>query len=280
MKIITCDKEKQLTELQIQLIEKLNNDIQSVLELTINELADSLFINTSTLSRLIKKLGFENYSKFKVWVAGKYNNIKEFDIQEDDTTLHNVIDNIYKLHTYALDETYRNLKINQLEQIIDTIHNSNRIVIWGISRHSLICDNLNLHLNVLKYNSTYLSNYYATIQIIETLGSGDLLILVSKSLQDAEYHFLIEIATKRNVQIILLTINKEYKGPPNVQKLTLENTEILNFYVDNHRYVSRLMLINIIFGMLIAKYHPTHNEEYQDYYLAIDEWHEYVKKMK
>lgn len=80
MKMITYDKENQLTELQIQLIKKLNNDIQSVLKLTINELADSLFINTSTLSRLIKKLGFENYSKFKVLVAGKYNNIKEFNI--------------------------------------------------------------------------------------------------------------------------------------------------------------------------------------------------------
>ncbi|AXF96624.1 MurR/RpiR family transcriptional regulator [Spiroplasma phoeniceum] len=280
MKIITYEKENQLTDLQIQLIEKLNNDIQSVLELTINELADSLFINTSTLSRLIKKLGFENYSKFKVWVAGKYNNIKEFDIQKNETTLHNIIDNIYKLHTYALDETYRNLKVNQLEKFIDTIHTSERIVIWGISRHTLVCENLNLHLNVLKYNSTYLVNYYATIQLIETLSENDLLILISKSLQDAEYHFLIEIATKRNVKIILLTINKEYKGPPNLQKLTLENTEILNFYVDNPRYVSRLMLINIIFGMLIAKYHPTHNEEYQDYYAAIDEWHEYIKKIK
>ncbi|WP_348737173.1 hypothetical protein [Spiroplasma endosymbiont of Ammophila pubescens] len=90
-----------------------------------------------------------------------------------------------------------------------------------------------MHLNVLKYNSTYLVNYYATIQLIKTLSENDLLILISKSLQDAEYHFLIEIATKRNVKIILLTINKEYKGPPNLQKLTLENTEIINFYVDN-----------------------------------------------
>ncbi len=99
-------------------------------------------------------------------------------------------------------------------------------------------------------------------------------------MQDAEYHFLIDIANKRNVKIILLTINKEYKGPDNLIKLTLENTEILNFYVDNPRYVSRLMLVNIIFGMLIAKYPSTHTEEYQNYYLAIDEWHEYVKKMK
>ncbi len=59
MKIITYEKENQLTDLQIQLIEKLNNDIQSVLELTINELADSIFINISTLSRLIKKLGLK-----------------------------------------------------------------------------------------------------------------------------------------------------------------------------------------------------------------------------
>lgn len=59
MKIITYDKENQLTDLQIQLIEKLNNDIQSVLELTINELADNLFINTSTLSRLIKNWGLK-----------------------------------------------------------------------------------------------------------------------------------------------------------------------------------------------------------------------------
>ncbi len=34
------------------------------------------------------------------------------------------------------------------------------------------------------------------------------------------------------------------------------------------------------FTLLITKYHPTHNEKYKDYYAAIDEWHEYIKKIK
>lgn len=72
IKILLNDKYKK-TSKKFKLIEYLNNDPLSIINKPINIVSKKLLFNTSTLTRIVRKLGFKNYANFRNFVIIKTN---------------------------------------------------------------------------------------------------------------------------------------------------------------------------------------------------------------
>ncbi|AGM25234.1 MurR/RpiR family transcriptional regulator [Spiroplasma chrysopicola] len=262
MQLIKYTEGHKLTNLEIQLVAKLNENIKETLKLSINKLALKLYISPSSLSRLVRKLGFKNYNGFIIWLSGQYQLAQRYTSEQLENKQNNPIDIITKIyHHYAfeLEQTYLNIEIDNFEIAINWIHNSSQIIIYGPSDSNIFLKNFNFYLNLLRYH-TILINYFSIFQqLLATTQENDLFIiyLYHEQLIKLPWRELYQLAHEKKIKILLFTNSNKIKNNNFIQKITLTKKELADNNANFTSYASNLMTINFLFELLVAKYHLT-----------------------
>ncbi|AGM26270.1 hypothetical protein SSYRP_v1c06800 [Spiroplasma syrphidicola EA-1] len=260
MQLIKYTESHELTNLEQQLVAKLNENIKETLKLSINKLALKLYISPSSLSRLVRKLGFKNYNAFIIWLSGQYQLAQRYTSTQLANKQKNPLDiitKIYHQYGFELEQTYLNIEINDFEIAINWIHNSSQIIIYGPSDSNIFLKNFNFYLNLLRYQ-TILVNYFSIFQqLLATTQENDLLIiyLYHEQLVKLPWQDLYQLAHTKKIKILLFTNSNKIKNNDFIQKITLTKKDIVKNSPNFTSYANNLMTINFLFELLIAKYH-------------------------
>ncbi|WP_319370104.1 MurR/RpiR family transcriptional regulator [uncultured Ilyobacter sp.] len=200
------------------------------------EIAESLKISDTSVIRFVKRLGYKNFSEFKLDLRNKVADTvltptqklkKNKDLLESEsfnmTFFNNINDGISK--------TFNSNSINTIKEISAILLKSKKKFIVGFKSTSGIVSFFGLRLGfMLKEVETLSNNNSELIKKIVDITSKDVLVIFAYPKYSKTYNLLIEIAKKARAKIIIIT-DKESSPVRFLGDLSLIiNTDGLSFF--------------------------------------------------
>lgn len=168
--------------------------------MTLSELAAKSYSSSSSIHRLIKKIGFDGYSDFKFQINEDINNEAhdKFSLS-NDTYLLDLLNDI-KI-------TYK-LNLNKLDKVAIEISKHKNLYCFGTGwKQQQVAGNFANDLLYYGYSFKTLRNV-GDLELAQNNFSKDsLLLIVSLSGDMTEYGHIIKNAKKKGVVIVAVTIN-------------------------------------------------------------------------
>lgn len=93
---------------------------ESISSLSVRELAKKTNTTATTVMRYCRKIGYSGFEEFKFNIGNELKDLDydEFEISVEEDSLH-VVNKIRKLYVDTVDNTLRQLSLQQLDRIVD-----------------------------------------------------------------------------------------------------------------------------------------------------------------
>lgn len=179
------------------------NNVSSLINLSIQELAETLGIAPSTIISFVKKLGFTGYSQFKITLASEVLNPthKQWDMNTIDTN-DNLYINIAKSNIKALEESFDTINFNDIQSAAHLISVANKIVLFGIGSSSMLAhEAYDLFLR-LGLNCSINDDIHHQMLAASLLKKGDVGVVLSQSGVNKNIMQIIETISNNNAKTI------------------------------------------------------------------------------
>lgn len=187
--------------------------LDSVVEMSSQELADSCQVSQSSIVKFSQKLGCKGFTAFKMLLSeamGRQQAITDRrvllhnQIQKNDT-LQDVAQKLTLEKYDAILQTTNRLNDQDFYQVIDWLDNATRIQVTAVGNSALVAKDLCYKLQ--KIGLFAVSEYDTHIQIsmANTLNQNDVLVAISFSGDRNDVVFAAEIAKQHGAKVIALT---------------------------------------------------------------------------
>lgn len=219
-------KEEKLTSTDKHIINSLNNNLEVIVGMSIQSLAHEINVSNSTISKFVKKAGFENYRNFQFFLQ------KTLDHQFRQSVYTKIAESknreilTMKNHDfYAIEETSKMINETDLEQFISIVNNSNLTWCVGHGSSYLAALDFSDSLNLTEKISFNTNDIFGSLNRIKLLKENDLVIFFSERFESKEFDELIEnVLSKNKVKVVVFTAtNKSLINNKNIDV-------VLNFY--------------------------------------------------
>ena len=207
---------KQASSTEQEVIRYLLENPKEVAEMSIRELSKRTFASPSTITRLCRKAGFEQYKEFQKCLlyenAIRKEAIDELncEIQKDDSSERLVEKIIYK-SIASLEDTKSLVDIEVLEQSVDLLYKAEKIVFFGMGASLLVAKDA--YLKFLRVNKTCMVNeeFHTQLVLAKNMTKKDVAVIVSYSGMTKE---VMECATiLKNAQVPIIAITSFHESP-------------------------------------------------------------------
>lgn len=199
-----------LTKTQKTLIQRLMNNYEEYVFLSIEEAAKTLKVHKSTLVRLAQNLGYAGYAEFRADLQafyrqevapGKKLGRTLAEIREDQ-----LLQQVVETEIAYLREAVKTIRPEDLEQAANIILQAQRVYICGRGTQGPLAEILafrlrRFHLDV----HTVTEEGRAILEKLQLLTDKDVLIIYSFIAIPKEYQMAIEIASEVGCPVILFT---------------------------------------------------------------------------
>jgi len=234
--------------------------------LTSNEIAEMLGVSPSSVIRLSKKLGYENFTTFKKtfqrehanrdsdYAAAEipYEKIKHYDTLTDSELItefrQNVLDNIKK---DISSET--NSKFIESAEIIS---NAKRIFIVGFRTCSGFASSFGVMLSCIRPGVLVIGSHQPLVDSLIDLTDEDVMIALSFNRYSSDTIFATEMAKDAGCKVIAMTDSYTAPIAQGAEKIIISSMDNLSFF---NSYVSFTMNIETIVA-LVSKRNKELNE--------------------
>ncbi|WP_031542715.1 MurR/RpiR family transcriptional regulator [Mesoplasma photuris] len=250
MKILLNEKFKKDTT-EYRIIELVNENPEIFKDKTINQIADLLFVNASSVSRAVIRMGYKSYKDFRDNILYKVEEIKDIKHLDHYDKIEELINNFKFQNKFAIDETLNNINPAEIDLIIDEITSGKTIYLYGIGFSEYMCNQLNKYFRDMKINSYNLENFYDALKVFSQYKKEDvqdsIWIIISKTLTTKEICFIQDELKARNIDIILITSSSKSEYYKNAKHKILLKTmhKDDDFYSLNSK-ISLLVITNLL----------------------------------
>jgi DNA-binding MurR/RpiR family transcriptional regulator len=194
-------KKSQLSNLENQVLEYILANPKESTRMTIDELADKLFISTATISRTAKRLGFKGFQELK-YVIVQYT--EQERRQTDPKVLANENATFRDSLVQQMNVSFEQVENKNIKETLDLLKKANTIEIIGVGGSYPNCLDAARKLMALGKKATARMDWDELRDVSKVLSSEDLAVLISLS---GETIHIIEYATnfvERDVPIIAI----------------------------------------------------------------------------
>lgn len=230
-----------LNENDIYILKYIIENKKDCFNLGINELAKRCNVSRTTILRCIKKLDFEGYSEFKLYLKWK-ENIKE-ESNED----------IIKKIEIDINQTMNYLKERDFKSICKLIYNADRIFIYGTGAPQRAV------AQALKQTFFAVNKYLYLIEgegefdgLINKITNKDIIIIISLSGNSNKLESCINKICLKGVNYISITKLINNKLSTKTQYNLYVNTS--DFYLDNGESYETFTMFYILIEILFRHY--------------------------
>ena len=189
----------ELTELEKDLLQSLLLDQQKMeaQEFTVSKLSEKYNVSRTSVHRLSQKIGYPSFTLFKHDFFMTSMKEELYDMEEA-VFLNSMIEN-YHIVTESI-----------TEEILDSLLEAKRIVIYGMGMSSYIGKMFQVKLLLYGKNSEqYDDSRFMRISAANLTSEEDVVLVLSRSGKPPELLEAIVIAKTKNVPIILVTENRD-----------------------------------------------------------------------
>lgn len=166
---LTEESETQLTEAERQVIEYINQHEDQFLKLTITELAEKSFTSPSTVSRAVRKCGYNSLSELRYKLSAQLEEIVEGEI----------VNEIFQRSVTECTKTIEILKAETILKVVRFIKTARKIYIIARGSTAWIAKDVELQLQLLGYNAYLLSDSEVMKKSEKLFRENDLIIIFS-----------------------------------------------------------------------------------------------------
>ena len=194
---------------ELEVAQYIMTHTQTVKNMSIQTLAKLNYVSTSTILRLCNKLGYSGFSDFKVDLISSSPQKFSTDILQDDINLNDTLEDVNRkvqaMEKSSIDETHSIVNLKALDNAIDLIITSNKIIIFGVGSSGLVGKELEYQLIKIKKDVNCHFDAHISRSIVSTLGKNDLIIIISHSGETPECVELLKLAESLKVPSIAIT---------------------------------------------------------------------------
>ncbi|UOR11505.1 MurR/RpiR family transcriptional regulator [Halobacillus amylolyticus] len=182
--------EYKLNDTDDQVVDYILENKSTVVSMSIQSLAKTLYTVPNTITRLSKKLGYDGFSQLK-------NSLKE-EVQEQESNHDTSIQ-------YNMKRTLELLDHDRLAEIAKKIHQANHIYVFGVGDTVPFCEILSTHLKIGGKTAEFFLHRHDAVYAINHANKQDVLFLISMSGETKQIVEMVDLAKSRGVTIISLT---------------------------------------------------------------------------
>lgn len=203
--------ECKITKTEKKLIEYFKANIQIIPDYTIEQISKFSGISMSSITRFIKKIGYNNFRDFRVEVAKeislKIKNIPpKFEIGSEET----VLETAKRLVSYnirSLDHTVDILSCKEVELAAKLIGEANKIYFVGLGYSGIVALDTNYKFMRIGINCVAFDSSHTMITMAPLLNKDDLLFVISDSGETFDILQTVKIVKENKIPVVALTKN-------------------------------------------------------------------------
>ncbi|WP_027120557.1 MurR/RpiR family transcriptional regulator [Mycoplasmopsis lipofaciens] len=278
------NKNKELIKPYLNLSPELSHSDKSILEyintftgdkftLSQKELALKTHTSEGTISRFVRKMGFENYRAF---FAHLNLLIRDFKTQYFNKEYENSINSqkdILLAHKFAIDDILSGTLKWDIDSISRLIHQAQNVYILALGSSQKPA--MELAANLLKIGKPCFvcEDFHVFVPILANITSNDLLFIISNKFENLELTFSAQLAKDNNAKIVAVTsnslVNYKYCFDGTIIYQNIRNT-IKEVPISSK--VSQILIIDLLFDCLITKY-PDYMNKLSRTKNILDRWY-------
>ncbi|MFV0396190.1 MAG: MurR/RpiR family transcriptional regulator [Coprobacillaceae bacterium] len=237
---------------------KILENINKIPDSTIVDVAEFCYVSIATISRLCRKLNYESFADFKMDVTMNLNYFNQdaermqFDHQlpakeqlyKGKEVFQSHFDNVLN----NLKATYEHIQYEDLEKIVDTIHEADRVCFCGNFFTQSVSMQLQIELSYLQKDCVALYPISQQIEMIKQLTKDDVLIVstISGGFINDNPDILRLISRTPAYKIVITQL----ENFPYVEQMDM----LVNVGTNHHSLIGKFS-ITYIFEILEAIYH-------------------------
>lgn len=274
-KILSNDNYKKTSKI-FKLIEYLNNDPLSIINKPINKISKELLFNTSTLTRIVRKLGFKNYANFRNFVVVKVTEHNDYLLtNESKNDSYNLLSDSLTFNNLAVEKTINDINQQNFDTIINEIILAKRVLLFGLGFSFSICHQLTKYFEYSNVHCCNISGFYHALRFIDC-SSENLWIIISISLSTKEVNFLLkELTLKNKNKIIVITSNDKkeiLKKVTHVLKLKSANNHLEKDFFNFSYNVALTSLASLLINGVINKTNGNKLQRMEAFNIKLKKW--------
>ena len=240
MKISCCDGRK-LTATEQTAIDYINQNTELVAELSITEIAERAFVSTATVSRAIRKCGYENLMELR------------YKIASPDKMQHNLAQ-VNKILAKSYEEcikTIDNIRIPSVLSAAEYIRKAKRIFIVGCGVTYLVVQEFEFQLQCQGFHVWSISDSQMLKQLDKFVSDEDVVFVLSVANSTPELAIAAKLSKQKGAKLVVCCCTS------GTELEALADVFILGYstlIVPNHLYKSTSRLALHIIMRTITEY--------------------------
>ena len=195
------------------LVKYIKENINTVAYKSISEIAKENNIGEATVTRFVKRIGFNNFQEFKLSVAKEfYSKFDENIINPSITENDDLFDVAYKLVKSSVDVLENNLKnldIDKINECIEYILNAKKVYFIGIGYSGNIATEYSYKFMRIGINCNSFTDGHTMIILSSIMDKDDLILAISHTGNTKEIIRASELASKNNTKIVSITSDEK-----------------------------------------------------------------------
>lgn len=151
--------------------------------MVINEIAAEAGVSVPSVTRLAKKLGYSGFMDFRVALASGSSSITSAEggpVQDGDSDS-TVVEKVFLSYMRSIEDTLKAIDRDALVDLAHRTEKARRIFLFGAGSSAMLAEDFALHLNMLGYDATAVSDPVIMEFYSSHLSKEDLFIGFSRS---------------------------------------------------------------------------------------------------
>lgn len=230
------------------------NNYNDICKLTIHELAEKCYVSSSSISRFIRLMGYENYTSFKDACSDSIGINVDYSLELSKATKKD-IKPIYQRYTdnvkSNLDFIFETIDYLQLERICQMIYNTKDVAFFGLEFATLLGQHFQIKMAELNKLVKIGNTFNEQKEIAESFEEGGVVIIAS--LEGGYFYHndeILKILKNRKVKIVALTMNTNSM----IVRQTDEIVIISKHNSDTEGRISLLYMIELLLMYYVINY--------------------------
>ena len=189
-----------LSNTEKTVVDYLENNQNKIETLSITSIAKKTFTSVATVSRAIRKLGFDGgITELRYHITNSNN--EQSESMSNSSNMSDILMKSYRECVLTID----NMSITDILQIVDYIKSANRIFIFALGSSSLISSDFRDQLLYLGYNSILINDEVVMSRSKFQLSPNDLAIFVTASNTSPKLHKMAKSCVATKTKVVTLT---------------------------------------------------------------------------
>lgn len=198
---LPIDTINSLSTMELDVLRYINNNKSDVLTLSIQELAKKLFVSTTTIIRLCKKLNLEGYSHLKYYIRELLATEKSSEGVSSPMSLEEIITE----ELSDIEKTARGIDGQAVREIVEFMQQDTQIHFFAKGLTNIVFDYAARHLlslsrHVIRYEDTHIAYVQAG-----NMSGKDIIFLGSISGNTEQVVRVAQIAKSKGAKVVTFT---------------------------------------------------------------------------